>query len=108
MDFTVPYMFYTREILIKKASGTTDLLQFMQPFHHYVWIAILASVVVISVAAFAINYFSPYGYKDDNGYGTSEEFTFFNSAWFALACMLQQGADNTPRSLSGKDNSYHI
>ena len=104
MDFSVPYLYFTEEMLLKKtsSSGTIDLLQFMNPFDNYVWFATLASLVVISVAVFVINYFSPYGYKDDNGQGTSEEFSFFNSVWFALACMLQQGADNSPRSLSGR------
>ncbi len=73
----------------------------MNPFDNYVWIATLASLVVISVAVFVLNYFSPYGYKDNNSRGTSEEFNFFNSVWFALASLLQQGADNTPKSLSG-------
>ena len=103
VDFSVPFMHYTEDILMKKPSSSRpiDLLQFMHPFHYYVWLATLASLVVISVAVFVLNYFSPYGYKDDNGHGTSEEFSFFNSVWFALACMLQQGADNSPRSLSG-------
>ena len=103
MDFSVPYMFYTEDMLLKKASAkeSIDLLQFMNPFDPQVWFATLATLVVISVAVFIINYFSPYGYKDENGKGTSEEFSFFNSVWFSLACMLQQGGDNTPRSLSG-------
>ncbi|XP_078384338.1 glutamate receptor ionotropic, kainate 2-like isoform X1 [Oculina patagonica] len=104
VDFTVPYMHYTEDLLIKKPSSSrpSDLLQFMNPFDNYVWITILAIVAVISVAVFVLNYFSPYGYKDDHSRGTSEEFTFFNSVWFALASMLQQGADNTPRSLSAR------
>ena len=104
MDFSLPYMYYTEEMLLKKASadsGQIDYLQFMNPFQNNVWFATLASIVVISVAVFFINYFSPYGYKDENGRGTSEEFSFFNSMWFTLACMLQQGADSQPRSLSG-------
>ena len=103
VDFSVPYIHYTEDIIMKKPSSShsIDLLQFMHPFHQYVWLAILASLLVISVAVFVINYFSPYGCKDENSYGTSEEFNFFNSVWFALASMLQQGADNTPRSLSG-------
>ena len=98
-------MYYTQDLLLKKSSfgRPIDLLQFLNPFHNYVWLATLASLVVVSVAVFVLNYFSPYGYKDDNDYGTSEEFTFFNSVWFALACMLQQGADNSPRSLSGME-----
>ena len=104
VDFSVPYIYNTEEMLLKKtsSSGTIDLLQFLNPFDNHVWFATLASLVLISVAVFVLNYFSPYGYKDDNGQGTSEEFTFFNSAWFALTCMLQQGADNSPRSLSGR------
>ncbi|XP_078383344.1 glutamate receptor ionotropic, kainate 2-like [Oculina patagonica] len=104
VDFSVPYMHFTQDLLMKKpsSSGPIDLLQFMNPFDNYVWIATLASLVVISVAVFVLNYFSPYGYKDNHSRGTSEEFNFFNSVWFALASLLQQGADNTPRSLSGR------
>lgn len=104
VDFSVPFMYYTEEMLLKKTSSENreiDYLQFMNPFQNNVWFATLASLVIISIALFIINYFSPYGYKDENGQGTSEEFSFFNSVWFALACMLQQGADNQPRSLSG-------
>ena len=104
VDFSVPFMYYTEEMLLKKASSSeeVDLLQFMNPFDNNVWFATLGSLFIISIALFVLNYFSPYGYKDDNGRGTSHEFSFFNSVWFAIACMLQQGADNSPRSLSGR------
>ena len=110
MDFSVPYMFYTEDMLLKKTSAkeSIDLLQFMNPFDPQVWFATLATLIVISVAVFIINYFSPYGYKGENGKGTSEEFTFFNSVWFSLACMLQQGGDNTPRSLSGRGECRNL
>ena len=91
-------------MLLKKTSfnnGSIDFLKFLNPFHSDVWFATLATLVVISVSTFVINYFSPYGYKGANGRGTSEEFSFFNSVWFALACMLQQGSESQPRSLSG-------
>jgi len=103
VDFTVPYMYYTDDILLKKKStkDSVDFLQFMHPFHDHVWFCTLAALAIISVAVFLLNYFSPYGYKDDNGKGTSEEFSFSNSVWFTLACMLQQGGDNTPRNLAG-------
>ena len=97
-------MFTSDAILLKKTASkqTTDLLEFMRPFHSHVWFCTLGALVIISVAVFVTNYFSPYGYKNDNGRGTSEEFSYFNSLWFAVACMLQQGGDNTPQSLSGK------
>ena len=104
VDFTIPYMFYTEDILLKKPSSkeNTNLLQFLNPFDNHVWYCTLATLVIVSIAVFVINYFSPYVYKDENGQGTSEDFSYFNSLWFTLACMLQQGGENTPRSLSGK------
>ena len=104
VDFSVPFMHYTDDILLKKRSsdeGKTFNTQFMQPFQGDVWLATLVTLVVISVSTFAFNYFSPYGYKDKNGQGTSEEFSFINSVWFTWSCMLQQGAETQPRSLSG-------
>ena len=104
VDFSVPFMYFTDDMLLKKTSskeGTAVLMQFMNPFPNNVWFATLVTLVVVSVTVFVINYFSPYGYKDETGRGTSEEFSYFNSLWFALACMLQQGAENQPRSLSG-------
>ena len=106
VDFTVPFMYFTEDMLLKKTSfnnGSTDFLKFLNPFHSDVWFVTLATLVVISVSTFVINYFSPYGYKGANGRGTSEEFSFFNSVWFALACMLQQGSESQPRSLSGTE-----
>ena len=105
MDFSVPFMYYTQDLIMKKPSSgikAVDLLQFMTPFENLVWFCTLATLVITSVAVFVLNYYSPYGYKNENGEGTSDEFSFFNSVWFALACMLQQGGDNTPRSFSGR------
>ena len=103
VDFTMPYMFTTEDVILKKSSfeETVDLLQFMNPFHSEVWFAKLVTLLIVSVAVFILNHFSPFGYKDDNNPGTSQEFSFFNSVWFSLACMLQQGAENQPRNLSG-------
>ena len=109
MDFSVPFMYYTEDLIMKKPSSgnkAIDLLQFMTPFENLVWFCTLATLVITSVAVFVLNYYSPYGYKNENGEGTSDEFSFFNSVWFALACMLQQGGDNTPRSLSGRNRNH--
>ncbi|XP_044180944.1 glutamate receptor 2-like [Acropora millepora] len=105
VDFSVPFMHYTDDILLKRRSSNEDTTfnaQFMHPFHDDVWVATLVTLMVISVSTFALNYFSPYGYKDKNGKGTSEDFSFINSVWFTWSCMLQQGAETQPRSLSGR------
>ena len=86
VGFSVPYMYYTEEMLLKKISaiGKIDYLQLLTSFETYVWFAILTSLMVISISLFTINYFSPYGYKDDTDKATSEEFSFFNSV---LVCI---------------------
>lgn len=100
----MPFMYFTEDMLIRKQKAVqeVDYLQFMNPFENEVWFCTIATIVVISIAVFVINYYSPYGYKREDGHGTSEEFNYFNSLWFSVACMLQQGGDNTPRSLSGE------
>ena len=103
VDFSVPYMYYTDEMLLKKTSsvGKIDYLLFLTPFETYVWFAILTSLMVISITLFTINYFTPYRDKDDSDKATSKEFSFFDSVWFALASLLQQATENTPRNLPG-------
>ena len=103
VDFTVAYMYFTSSMIMKKKSASpTDFLQFMMPFDIPVWLMLLACLTVVSIGTFVLNYYSPFGYKDETGRGTSSEFNFPNSLWFSLACMLQQGGDNTPKALSGE------
>ena len=104
VDFMMPFMCFTEDVLIRKQTSEKEIgfLQFMNPFKLEVWFCTLATIVIISISVFIINYYSPYGYKQEDGKGTSEEFNYFNSLWFSVACMLQQGGDNTPRSLSGE------
>ncbi|XP_068737794.1 glutamate receptor 2-like isoform X1 [Montipora capricornis] len=104
VDFMMPFMCFTEDVLIRKRTSEKEIgfLQFMNPFKLEVWFCTLATIVIISISVFVINYYSPYGYKQEDGKGTSEEFNYFNSLWFSVACMLQQGGDNTPRSLSGR------
>ena len=107
VDFVAAYMYTTTDMILKKNFvQETDFLQFMMPFQIDVWIMVLVSLMVLTLSIFTLNYCSPYGYKNEDGKGTSPEFNLFNSFWFALACMLQQGGDNTPRSVSGIENVH--
>ena len=111
LDFSVPFMYNTEDLIMKKPSSgnkAVDLLQFMTPFENVVWVCTLATLVIISVAIFVLNYYSPYGSENEAGEGTSDKISFLDSMWFALACMLQQGGDNTPRSLSGREKKPHF
>jgi hypothetical protein len=103
VDFTAGYLYYTEDIAMRKTPiEEIDFLQFMSPFSERVWLMLLASFLLVSLALFVLNYFSPYGFKNDQGTKTSEEFHFFNCFWFSIACMLQQGADHTPKAASGR------
>ena len=103
--FTVAYKFFTEKMLMKKVTREEHhYLRFAHPFAKEVWLMLLVSLLVATISIFAINYYSPYGYKNQEGVGTSEEFSFSNSLWFSVACMLQQGGENNPRSHSGMVN----
>ena len=62
-------------------------------------------VLFVTVAVFAIDYTSPFGYRalaQETDEGSGDELNLFNSLWFATGSMLGQGGDNTPRSPSGR------
>ena len=100
--FTPAYMHYTEDMLMKKqVSDKPHLFQFLDPFDSEVWLMLLAALFLCTFSIFVIGYFSPYEDKDEQGLGTRREFSLANSLWFSVACMLQQGADRSPRSMSG-------
>lgn len=76
----------------------------MLPYSTTVWLVTLACLLFVTILMYLVNLFSPYGHRQRHmQYGeTGEEFDFFNSLWFCLASMLQQGADHTPKSFSGQ------
>ena len=59
----------------------------------------------ITLLIYCLDYLSPSGYRSTaaaSGEGGGDELDLFNSLWFAAGSILQQGADNTPRSASGR------
>ena len=62
-------------------------------------------VIGITLLIYCLDYFSPSGYRAravSTGEGDGDELNLFNSLWFSLGSILQQGADNTPRCASGR------
>ena len=60
---------------------------------------------VVAIVLTIIDRFSPSGHHAlalSTGEGTGDEFSLYNSVWFATGSMLGQGGDNTPRSGSGR------
>lgn len=105
LEFSKPFMQFTMSLITKKGdTNYQDLTTFMLPYSTTVWLVTLACLLFVTLLMYLVNFFSPYGHRSRhirNG-ETGEEFDFFNSLWFCLASMLQQGADHTPKSLSGR------
>lgn len=98
-------MQFTMSLISKKVdTNDHDLTTFMLPYSTTVWLVTLACLLFVTILMYLVNLFSPYGHRSRHmQYGeTGEEFNFFNSLWFCLASMLQQGADHTPKSFSGQ------
>ncbi|KAG1656735.1 Glutamate receptor 4 [Nymphon striatum] len=106
IDFTKPYMSQGISLMIKKpAKQKPGVFSFMNPLSKYIWLCIIASYVGVSFVLFLVSRFSPYEWHILNtasGPKVSNEFSLYNSLWFALGAFMQQGCDICPRSISGR------
>lgn len=103
VDFTASYEYYTEDLLVKKETSKEklDLMHFLSPFTFEIWTGVLFVTFLVPTFLFSLNYWSPYGKKNERGSGTAPEFNLMNCLWFTVACMLQQGADHQPKPTSG-------
>ena len=106
LEFSKPFMQFTMSLITKKLhTNDHDLTTFMLPYSTEVWLLTLMCLLLVAVLMYLVNFFSPYGHRSRHRHRhlaeTGEEFDFYNSLWFCLASMLQQGADQTPKSFSG-------
>ena len=103
--FTKPLISIKVGVVHQKAKLVSlDLLQFMTPFTTTVWLLILTACVAIGILLFSVDYFSPFGWRQYGAKKNDEEgneLNLGNSLWFSIQSILLQGADNTPKSLSG-------
>ncbi|XP_020632392.1 glutamate receptor 2-like isoform X2 [Orbicella faveolata] len=106
VDFSKPFMDFKVSLLMQKPKKEdVNLFVFLQPFERDVWLSTIAVVIAITFLIFCLDHFSPSGYRATaarTGEGDGDELNLFNSLWFAAGSILQQGADNTPRSASGR------
>lgn len=61
--------------------------------------------MAVAFMMFLIERFSPMGYRklaQSSPDYSGSEFSLINSLWFATASLLQQGPDQTPRSIAGR------
>ena len=99
IDFTKAYYDLGLRVLYNKNNNqfnTFKLFNFLRPFELNLWLLILASVAIVSVALAIIGRLSPYDWyqspPDDYTLWESRfQMTFYNSIWQSLSAILQQG-----------------
>eukprot|EP00794_Sanderia_malayensis_P008975 gene8975-9933_t len=106
VDFSKSFMEFTMALLYRKPdSSGKDSFQFLRPFSVGIWLSIFFSTLAVSIIIFIIEKFSPFGYRNlslTNADYQGDELNLANSFWFAMASLLHQGPDHTPRSTAGR------
>ncbi|CAH1778408.1 unnamed protein product [Owenia fusiformis] len=106
IDFSKPFMSLGISIMIKKPEKQKPgVFSFMDPLSTEIWMCIVFSFIGVSVVMFLVSRFSPYEWHLEErvtGMTVSNDFTMFNSLWFSLGALMQQGSDISPRSISGR------
>ena len=86
----------------KPIKDEPSVFSFMKPLSSEIWMCIVFSYLGVSVVLFLVSRFSPFEWHIEDsidGPSISNNFTIFNSLWFAMGAFMQQGCDIEPRSL---------
>nr|XP_018906951.1 PREDICTED: glutamate receptor 1-like [Bemisia tabaci] len=117
VDLSKPFMSLGISIMIKKpVKQKPTVLSFLSPLSKEIWVCVLFSYVAVSIVLFIVSRFSPYEWRlvsysetvhHNQGMAPApavltNDFSIFNSLWFALGAFMQQGSDISPRSISGR------
>ncbi|CAF3385471.1 unnamed protein product [Rotaria sp. Silwood1] len=106
IDFTKPFLTLGINILYKKpARVKPKLFGFFEPFSPNVWLYMIAAYFTISFALYLTARLSPYEWRDLHPCKRTHaelenQFTFFNSIWFLIGNIMQQGTDLNPTAPS--------
>ncbi|XP_014247014.1 glutamate receptor ionotropic, kainate 2-like [Cimex lectularius] len=106
VDFTMPFMNLGISILYKKPKkAPPSTFSFLSPFSTEVWAYMMSAYFGVSLLLFIIGRISPYEWT--NPYPCIEEpkelenqFSLFNSYWFTIGSLMQQGSDVAPIAVS--------
>ncbi|VDN02209.1 unnamed protein product [Thelazia callipaeda] len=101
VDFSKPFMTTGISIMIKKPEKQEfNVFSFMQPLGTNIWFLILFSYVGVSFTIFLVSAFSPYENRTTEELPT--QLSLYNSFFFTLSSLMQQGTDILPRAPSGR------
>lgn len=90
MDFSVVPMHFENSIIMIRAPGSdldAVLVLFMKPFRGAVWLCIVASVFLCSLAVWFVNHLSP---REERSQRHSGLGTFRHSLWTSFSIMVNQ------------------
>jgi len=80
-------------ILYKRPKQkSSNVLSFLLPFSWGLWLSIFVAYMTISTLLNILSKLSPYERK-----AQPKVFNPFNSLWFAIGSLMQQGSDYAPR-----------
>jgi len=80
-------------ILYKRPTqNSTNMLSFLLPFSWELWLGIFIAYITISALLSILSKFSPYEKNVQ-----PNVFNQFNSLWFAVGSLMQQGSDFAPK-----------
>ncbi|CAF4796115.1 unnamed protein product, partial [Rotaria socialis] len=106
IDFTKPFLTLGINILFKKAQRVKPkLFGFFKPLSIDVWLYMIAAYFAVSFALYLVARLSPYEWRDLHPCKRTRaelenQFTFFNSLWFLIGNIMQQGTDLNPTAPS--------
>lgn len=94
IDFTKPYMEDGIGILTRKSTGESQkMFKMFKPFHESVWGFIFASVVIVGILLFIVNYFSPFtAYNRKAPDSSPDEVSLMESIWLIFGSYVEQGS----------------
>ncbi|XP_046915372.2 glutamate receptor ionotropic, kainate 2 [Dermatophagoides farinae] len=106
VDFTMPFMSLGIGILYKRhKKDPPKLFSFMSPLAMDVWVYLITSFLGVTLFLFFVARFSPYEWVNPHPcvkdpHELKNNFSMKNTLWFTIGCLMQQGCDIMPRSLS--------
>ncbi|UXI16430.1 uncharacterized protein NH340_JMT02373 [Sarcoptes scabiei] len=106
VDFTMPFMSLGIGILYKRQKKEPPtLFSFMSPLAMDVWVYLMTSFLGVTLFLFFVARFSPYEWVNPHPCNKDplelkNNFSMKNTLWFTIGCLMQQGCDIMPRSLS--------
>ncbi len=107
VDFTKPFLSLGISILYKvPTSKKPGLFSFLNPLSLEIWIYTLIAYILVSLILMILARFSPYEWRktltcnEKDRFYVENQFTIWNSLWFAVGTLMQQGSDINPKALS--------